>query len=460
MSERYDLTVVGGGPGGYVAAIRAAQLGLRVALVERAELGGICLNWGCIPTKSLLASLDVAESARSAEEFGVRVGDVSIDVPAVFERKDKVVERLRSGVTGLLKKRGVTVLDGEGTVREPGVVVVAGPDGETTLESGRVIVATGSSPLVPGAFPHDGRVVVTSRDVLARSDLPDSAVVIGAGAVGCEFAGFYAGMGVRVTLVEMLPDVLPGEDASAARLLRTMFKKRGIDVRVGTRVESVEVRGERAVTSFDSGDPVESGMVLLAMGRRPSVEGAGLPALGVAIDGGAVSTDDRMMTSVEGVYALGDLVGGWMLAHVASREGIVAASQAAGLDVRMSYRSVPRCTFTRPEIASVGTTEADAARDSVELIVGRFPFSASGKALASGDAQGFVKVFADASSGKTVGGVVVGPHASDLVHEIALAVEAELPAELVADMIHAHPTLSESVGEAFEAVQGLSIHSM
>ncbi len=459
MGDKHDLTVVGGGPGGYVAAIRAAQLGLSVALVERAELGGICLNWGCIPTKSLLASLDLVERVRSAGEFGVVVEDVRVDVSAVFERKDKVVEKLRSGVAGLLRKRGVVVYEGEGALREPGVVVVSGRGRETALESSNVIVATGSKPLVPAAFPYDGRVVVTSRDVLARPDLPESAVVIGAGAVGCEFAAFYAGMGVRVTLVEMLADLLPGEDASAARTLRSSFKKRGIDVRVGTRVEGIEVRGDGAVTSFSAGDAVESAMVLLAMGRKPSLDEANVRGLDVAVEGGAVVVDDRMMTSVDGVYAGGDLVGGWLLAHVASREGVVAASRAAGHDVRMSYRTVPRCTFTRPEIASVGITEAAAAEDGVELAVGRFPFGASGKAVAEGETQGFVKVFTDEGSGKVVGGVVVGPHASDLVHEIALAVEAELPGELLADMIHAHPTRAECVAEAFEAVAGRSIHS-
>lgn len=459
MREKHDLTVLGGGPGGYVAAIRAAQLGLDVALVERAELGGVCLNWGCIPTKALLASLDLAERARSAAEFGISLGEVRIDACSVFERKDRIVDRLRAGVSGLLKKRGVTIHAGAGELREPGVVSVSGPEGELALESQNVIVATGSSPVVPRSFPCDGRVVVTSRDILARADIPKSAVVIGAGAVGCEFAAFYAGIGVEVTLVEMLPDLLPGEDASAARTLRSAFRKRGIDVRVGTKVESIEVRGDVAVTSFSSGDPVESAMVLLAMGRKPSVDEANVRGAGVNVTEGAVTTDDRMRTSVEGVYAVGDVVGGWMLAHVASREGVVAASQAAGHDVRMSYRTVPRCTFTRPEIASVGVTEADAADEGIELAVGRFPFSASGKAMAGGESQGFVKVLTDAASGKVLGGVVVGAHASDLIHEIALAVEAELPGELVANMIHAHPTLAESTAEAFEAVLGKSIHS-
>ena len=460
MADRHDLTIIGGGPGGYVAAIRAAQLGLSVALVEKGDLGGVCLNHGCIPTKSLLASAELLDRARHAEEFGLSLTGARADIAAIFDRKDRVVEKLRSGVGTLLKKRGVTVYRGVGVLREPGVVAVSAADGEAVLESSNVIVATGSLPLVPGAFPRDERVVITSREALAARELPDGILIIGAGAVGCEFAGFYSALGSRVTLVEMLPDVLPGEDPSAARLLRTVLKRRGVDVRAGTKVERIEVRGRGATTSLSDGDAVESDVVLLAMGRRPSIDGAGLTELGVEIVEGAVRVDDRMKTSVEGVYAIGDLVGGWLLAHVASREGIVAASQAAGRDVRMSYRAVPRCTFTRPEVASVGMTEAEAEEAGVTLKIGRFPFAASGKALAEGEAQGFVKVMADAATGVVAGGVVVGPHASILVHEIALAVEAGLRAEILADMIHAHPTFSEAVGEACEAALGMGIHSI
>lgn len=460
MTERRDLTVIGGGPGGYVAAIRAAQLGLSVALVEKDELGGVCLNHGCIPTKSLLASAELLERAARAGEFGVSIEGARPDVEAIFERKDKVVERLRSGVATLLEKRRVAVHAGTAVLQEPGVVVVDGPDGEVTLESRSVIVATGSSPLVPSSFPHDGRVVMTSREALATREIPDSVVVVGAGAVGCEFAGFYSTMGSRVTLVEMMPEILPGEDQSAARLLRTLLKRGGIDVRAGARVELVEVREGSAVTTLSDGEPVQSRVVLLAMGRRPAVEGAGLPEIGVDLEAGAVRVDDRMSTSVQGVYAIGDLVGGWLLAHVASREGMVAASQAAGLDTRISYRAVPRCTFTRPEVASVGMTEAAAAEAGLALDVGRFPLSASGKALADGESHGFVKVMADAASGRVIGGVIVGPHASILIHEIALAVEAELGVDVLADMIHAHPTFSEAVGEAGEAALGLGIHSI
>jgi dihydrolipoamide dehydrogenase len=460
MAERYDLTVVGGGPGGYVAAIRGAQLGLRVALVEREHLGGVCLNWGCIPTKALLASADALTAARRAEEFGVKIDGARADVPAMFERKDRVVAKLRSGVESLLKKRDVLVVAGEGTLREPGVVEVAGGGGTRTLEAKSVILATGSAPLVPLSFPYDGRHVITSREALTLSEPPDSLVVIGAGAVGCEFAGFFAALGVRVTLVEMLPEILPGEDVSAARLLRSAFRKQGVDVRPGTKVDGIEVRDGRVATTLADGETVESARVLLAMGRRPSIGESGIQAMGIAVERGAVTVDDRMRTSVEGVYAIGDLVGGWLLAHVASREGIVAASQAAGRDVRMNYLAVPRCTFTHPEIASVGLTEADAKEGGIELKVGRFPFGASGKALALGEAQGYTKVLSDAASGRVVGGVVAGPHASDLVHELALAVEARLDVDVLAQMIHAHPTLAEAVMEAAEAVEGMSVHSI
>lgn len=461
MAERYDVTVLGGGPGGYVAAIRGAQLGLRVALVERADVGGVCLNWGCIPTKALLASAAVLGACRRADEFGVSVGPAEPRIDAMFDRKDEIVAKLRGEVEKLLRKRSVDVFAGEGVLRSPGSVEVARADARDVIESDRVIVATGSKPLVPGAFPYDGRHVTTSRDVLAMRDLPDSALVVGAGAVGCEFVGLFAALGLSVTLVEMLPEILPGEDASAARLLRTVFKRQGVDVRAGTKVESVVVgQGGTVTTSLSDGESVETGLVLLAMGRRPVSAEAGLADLGVELEHGAVKVNERMETSVEGVYAIGDLVGGWLLAHVASREGIVAASQAAGRDVKMDYRVVPRCTFTHPEISSVGLTEAEAKQSGADIEIGRFPMAASGKARAEGESLGFVKILSEAQSGKVVGGVIAGLHASDLIHEIALAVELEAGVDRLANMIHAHPTLPETVMEAAEAAAGMSIHAL
>jgi len=459
MAERFDLGVIGGGPGGYVAAIRAAQLGLRVALVEKEQLGGVCLNRGCIPTKALLASAGLLTTLRRSEEFGVRIEGVEADVPAMFRRKDEVVARLRGGVETLLKKRKVTVYEGVGSIGEPGVVGVEGPEGALAIECERIILATGSTPLVPEAFPCDGRVVITTREALASPHMPDDVLIIGAGAVGCEFAGFYSALGLSVTLVEMLPGILPGEDPSAVRLTKAAMKKQGVDVRTATKVESIKITGDTAVTALSDGTSVETGRVLLAMGRRPGSDGSGIPEAGIEVERGAVVVNEKMETSRPGVYAIGDLVGGWLLAHVASREGIVAATNAAGRDLAMDYRAVPRCTFTRPEIASVGITEAAAKHQGLELSSGRFPFAASGKALAEGEARGFVKVLCEAASGRVVGGVVVGPHASDLIHEVALAVLAELSFDRLAGMIHAHPTLAESIMEAAEAVEGLSVHS-
>ena len=459
MAERFDLAVVGGGPGGYVAAIRAAQLGLRVALVEKEELGGVCLNRGCIPTKALLASAGLLDAVKRAGEFGVTVDGVSADVPAMFRRKDEVVARLRGGVETLLKKRKVTVYAGVGSLVAPGEVVVEGDGGETAVDCERIILATGSTPIVPASFPFDGRVVVTTREALESPELPPDVLIIGAGAVGCEFAGFYSSVGLSVTLVEMLPDILLGEDPSAVRILKAAMKKKGVDVRTGTKVESIETEGDSARTTFADGTSRLTGRVLLAMGRRPDSGGSGIPAAGVELERGAVVVNEKMETSLPGVYAIGDLVGGWLLAHVASREGLVAASNAAGIDAAIDYRAVPRCTFTRPGIASVGVTEKEAKEDGVELSSGRFSFAASGKALAEGEAQGFVKILCEAAGGRVVGGVVVGPHAPDLIHEIALAVEAELSFDRLAGMIHAHPTLAECVMEAAEAVEGMSIHS-
>ncbi len=459
MPERFDLTVVGGGPGGYVAAIRAAQLGLKVALIERREFGGVCLNEGCIPTKALLASAELLENLGRAGEYGIEVRDFRADLPAIFARKDAIVARLRGGVEELLKKRAVTVVRGEGTLLGPGIVRVREADGERLLESSRVILATGSTPVVPSAFGYDGKRVITSAEALAMVDLPESLIVIGTGAIGCEFAGFYAAMGVEVTLLEMLPEILPGEDASAVRLLKRALKKRGVDIRTGTRVESLTPGDTRVRAELSEGDSLEAVVVLLAMGRKPAVEDEWLIESGIEIRNGAVAVNDHMETSLEGVYAIGDLIGGWLLAHVASREGIVAASCAAGHDLSMDYRAVPRCTFTHPEIASVGITEVEAAERGLEVDVGRFPFSASGKAVAGGETAGFVKVMAESGSGRVVGGVVAGANASVLVHEIGIAIANDLSAEKIAAVIHAHPTLSESVMEAAEAVLGVAIHT-
>jgi len=459
MAERFDLAIIGAGPGGYVAAIRGAQLGLSVCLVEKDDLGGVCLNWGCIPTKALLASAELLDLAHRGREFGVSIDAVRADLPAMFARKDEIVAKLRAGVDAVLKKRKVVVRLGHGVLREPGVLEIHGPGGPDRIEARRVIVATGSAPVVPAAFPYDGRVVVTSTDALSRADLPTSVLIVGAGAIGCEFAEFYASLGLKVFLVEMLPEILPGEDGSAGRLLRTLLGRRGIEVRTGARVEQTVAREGRVVATLSSGPPIEAGFMLLAIGRRPSLDGWGCEELGLATVDGAVRVNERMETSVPGIYAIGDLVGGWLLAHVASREGIVAATNAAGRDSVMSYRAVPRCTYTRPEVASVGITEEEARRQSIGLRVGRFPFAASGKALAAGEAQGFVKILSGARDGKVLGGVIVGPRASELIHEIALAVEAELGAEVLSNMIHAHPTVAVAVMEAGEAIEGLSIHS-
>ncbi len=459
MPERFDLTVVGGGPGGYVAAIRAAQLGLKVVLIERHKLGGVCLNEGCIPTKALLASAEFLENLGRAGEYGIEVRDFRADLPAVFARKDAIVARLRSGVERLLKKRAIVLVNGEGALLEPGVVRVREAAGERLLESSSVILATGSTPIVPPVFGYDGKRVITSAEALSMEDLPESLIVIGTGAIGCEFAGFYAAMGVDVVLLEMLPEILPGEDASVVRLLKNALKKRGVDIRTGTRVESITPEGTSVRAELSDGDSIEAAVALLAMGRKPAVEDEWLIESGIEIKSGAVVVNDRMETSLEGVYAIGDLVGGWLLAHVASREGIVAASCAAGHGFSMDYRAVPRCTFTHPEIASVGITEVEAAERDLKIDVGRFPFSASGKALAGGETSGFVKVMAESDSGRVVGGVVVGVNASVLIHEIGIAIANNLSAEDIAAVIHAHPTLSESVMEAAEGVLGVAIHA-
>lgn len=456
----YKVVVIGGGPGGYVAAIRAAQLGLKTALVERERVGGVCLNWGCIPTKVLLRNAEVVSLFQRAEEFGVTVEGLSCDFSQAIKRSRQVVDRVVKGVEFLLEKNGVEVIQGEGRLAAVDTVVVQ-PEGRE-LKADHVVVATGSRPkLLPGV-EVDGERVITSRQALEMTDVPESLIIIGAGAIGVEFASIYQPYGCQVTLVEMLPQVLPLEDAEIARILARSLTQQGIRVMTGTRVEGVEIRedGVEVQVSSEKGEETLRGdRALVAIGRDPNSENLGLEALGVAIERGFIRVNRRMETNVPGIYAIGDVVGLPLLAHKAMAEGVVVAEAIAGLETYgVDYTNVPRCTYSRPQVASIGLTEAQAREQGNEVRVGRFPFRASGRALAGGDAEGLIKLVVDARYGEILGAHIIGPEATEVIHEIALAKSAELTPAEVAATIHAHPTLSEAVGEAALDVERRAIH--
>ena len=456
-----NVIVIGGGPGGYVAALRAAQLGASVTLIEAEHLGGVCLNVGCIPTKALLASAEVLHTVARAAEFGVRTGAPEADWPTMQARKEQVVAKMVGGVRMLLERAGVTTVQGWARFVGPAQVAVAGPAGERTLSAGRFIVATGSSPLrlpIPGA---DLPGVLDSTGALALEALPGSLLVVGGGAVGLEFASLFATLGVRVTLVEMLPRLAPLADRDVGEALRTALAVQRVKAHVNTRITAIE-QGQSGLLARLQGPQgelsVEAEKVLIAAGRRPNVEGLGLEAAGVSFDRKGIQVDERMATNVAGIYAIGDVVGGSMLAHVAMHQGVVAAENALGQQARMRYNAIPSCIFTQPEAASVGLSEEAAREQGYDVRVGRFPFNGNGKAAAQGEIEGFVKIVAEGRYGAVLGMHVVGPHASDLILEGALGLTLEATLDEIAATIHPHPTLGEAVSEAGLAALGRALH--
>lgn len=446
MSKK--VVIIGAGPGGYVAALRGAQLGLEVTLVEKRFLGGVCLNVGCIPTKALLASAEAFVTARSGGAYGFRVeGEVVADFAAMAARKDRIVKRLTGGIGSLLAAAGVEVVIGEATLGPDRRVTVRVSDGgERAFQPDAVVLATGSEPARPGLFPIDEERVLTSDGALALTSLPESLIVVGGGYIGMEFASLFSDLGVRVTVVEMLPRILPTVDAEVASALAGIMTERGVRILTGTRVESVDV-GSSGVAVSVAGERLEAEAMLVAVGRVPN--SAGLEAAGLALDErGFVRVGDCMETDVPGVYAVGDLVGGALLAHKASAEGVVAVERIAGRDSRIDYRVLPSAVFTRPEVASVGLTEEQAAAEGRAVKVGRFPFLACGKAVASGDTEGFVKLVTDSDTGEILGCHILGRGATELVAEAAVAMSMEGLAADIARTIHAHPTLPEALMEA------------
>lgn len=465
MSDPKDLIVIGSGPGGYVAAIRAAQLGLKVAVVERDPLfGGTCLHRGCIPTKALLHTASLLDATRASASFGVRVEGAALDLVKTHAYKDKVVKKNAKGIEFLFKKNGVEGIHGTGRVVEPHGVEVE-HDGKTTRhEAKHILIATGSVPRELPFAPTDGERILNSDHILKVDHVPASLVVLGAGAVGTEFASVFSSFGSEVTLVEMLPRMLPAEDEEISAELERIFKKRGIQVRTATKLASVEGKGDALTLALEkagAAESLEAEMLLVAVGRAPVTQGLGLEELGVQLERGYIQVDPQtMQTAVPHIYAIGDVnqTTPW-LAHVASAEGILAAEHIAGQEVRpLNYDNVPSVTFCDPEVGSVGLTEAEARDRGYDVAVGKFPFSALGKAAIEGKTEGFVKVVRDTRYDELLGVHILGLHATDLVAEAGIALTLESTTEEVFRTVHAHPTLAEAIAEACHAAVGHAIH--
>ena len=460
MESNYDLVVIGSGPGGYVAAIRAGQLGLKTAIIEKEALGGVCLNWGCIPSKSLLKNAEILSYLNRAEEFGLKMDNFHADYSVAIDRSRKVVDRNTKGVGFLLKKNKVNHLQGTGKIVGAARVEVA-PEGNV-IEAKNIIIATGARPRSIPPLPIDGVKVITSREAIVLRDLPSSIVIVGGGAIGVEFAYIYKMYGVQVTIVEMLPRLVPTEDEDISAQLERAFKRHRIDFLTGAGVTGVDTTGSGAVVTVDkdgSSQTLECDIVLVAIGVQPNVEDLGLETLGIATDRNGIIVDEKMATNVAGIYAIGDVNGKMPLAHVASAQAAIAVEHIAGLETQpLDYTYMPRATYCMPQIASFGLTEAQAREQGKEIKVGTFNVQANGKALAMGETTGMVKLVVDAQYGELLGGHMIGPEVTELLGELSMTRILEGTVLELGSAVHAHPSLSEMLKEAALGAQGRTIH--
>ncbi len=463
MSNAYDVIVIGSGPGGYVAAIRASQLGLKAAVVERENLGGVCLNWGCIPTKALLKSAEVMDYLNHAQDYGLKVEGASHDFPAVIKRSRDVADGMSKGVSFLMRKNRIDVLTGTGKVTPDRSVAVTSADGKvTSYQAKHIILATGSRARSLPSMPIDEKKILGYRKAMTMETQPKSMIIAGSGAIGMEFAYVYHNMGTKVTIVEFLDRVLPREDAEVSSQMERIYKKKGIDILTSAEVTKVDTSGEgvKATIKTKDGETVlEADVLLSAVGVVSNLEDLGLGSVGVKTEKGKVLVDEFYRTNVPGIYAIGDITDGPALAHVASHEGIICVEKIAGMHVEpLDYGNIPSCTYTQPEVAAVGLTEEQAKAQGYELKVGRFPFSASGKASASGKKDGFVKLIFDAKYGELLGAHMVGAGVTDMIAEIVMARKLETTGHEIIKAVHPHPTMSEAVMEAAAAAYGEVIH--
>lgn len=460
----YDLLIIGSGPGGYVAAIRAAQLKMKVAVIEKAEPGGICLNWGCIPTKSLLKSSQVFDYLKHASDYGIIVsGEVKPDFPAIIARSRSVADGMSKGIQFLFRKNNIEHIKGFGRLSSANTVEVEDQDGnKKSYTAGNIILATGARSKELPSLKQDGKKIIGYREAMSLDKQPASMIVVGSGAIGSEFANFYQSIGTEVTLVEFLPRIVPNEDEEISKQLERSFRKMKMKIMTGSSVESVDTSGEKCKVTIKTpkGTEVqETDIVFSAVGVTTNLEGIGLEKTGVKTDKGKVIVDDYYRTSVPGVYAIGDIVHGPALAHVASAEAIICVEKIAGLDVHpLDYKNIPACTYTTPEIASCGLTEQAAKDAGHQIKVGKFPFTASGKASAAGAKDGFVKLVFDAEYGELLGAHMIGLNVTEMIAEIVVARKLETTAHEIIKAVHPHPTMSEAIMEAAAAAYGEVIH--
>ncbi len=458
----YDLGIIGGGPGGYVAAIKAAQLGGSVCLIEKGEWGGTCLNRGCIPTKTLFAVANLATQVQEASAFGVNINsETTIDYSQVLNHKTSVIQQLTGGIAQLLKANGVDSLNGTATLIDRNTIAVSKPDGTTEqLQAKNIIIATGSEPAEPPIFDIDESQVLTTTGILNLTELPESLLIVGGGVSGCEFASIFNALGCRVTVLELLPTILATEDIQVIRHIQLFMKRKGITIHTGAQLTDVKKSDASVTAVLESGEELTAQKMLVSIGRRYNTDGIGLEKVGVRTEGGKIVVDARLQTNVAGIYAVGDVASRYLLAHVASAEGKVAAQNCLGDNAEMDYQVIPWCVFTLPEIGHVGMTEKEATDEGYEVKVGRFPYAANGKALGLRETDGFVKTVSDADSGDILGAHIVGAHASILIHEAAVAIRTGATVMDIAGTVHAHPTLAEMVMESAEAAYDRAIHSL
>jgi len=456
--QKFDLIVIGSGPGGYPAAIYAAQHDKKVALIEAGEIGGTCLNRGCIPSKALIAGAEQWKAVQHAKEFGIQIDKASFDYSAMVQRSQKIVTEIRTSLEKLILANQIEIFRGHGVLASKNTVRVKG-DKTSLLEADAIILATGSEPRLLPQFPFDGKYIVDSTSLLKRETLPKSIAIIGAGVIGCEFASLFSLLGVPVTLLELLPQILPAEDPDLSLELTNALKKRGVAIHCNAQVTQIEKTGSGVKIHQQKGSPLEAELALIAVGRSLNTDNLKLSSVGVAVNQqGLIVIDEEMQTTVPGIYAVGDIASKWWLAHVATHQGIVAASNICGLPKKMRYEAIPSVTFTDPEIASVGLTLEAAKAKGYDAGIGAFPFQALGKSRASGHTEGFAKVVIDRATGQILGAQVAAHDASTLIAEMVLAIENEIPIECVAETIHAHPTTSEAWLEAAMAGIFMPLH--
>ena len=457
---KVDLAVLGGGPGGYVASIRASKMGLKTVVIERDYLGGVCLNCGCIPTKTLYHVAFILNEIKKAKDFGIDVSEPKLDFKKTMARKDQIIEMQRKGLQSHFKKNNIELIKGSGRIIARDRVAVRTLDSqEIEVEAKNIIIATGSSAANVKPFDLSEKGVVDNAGILSIEEIPKSLLIIGGGVIGSEFVNIFSSFGTKVTIIELLPRILSTEDEDVSKVIYNVFRKKGIEIFTDTIVEKVEKSGDDFICTVSGGNKITADKVLISVGRKPNSTGIGIEKAGVEVDQkGYIKVDSHLKTNVQGIYAVGDVIGGLQLAHVASEEGKIAAENIAGKNKEMDYSIIPWAVFTSPEIGTVGLNEAQARKKNIKVCTGVFPFSSSGKAYISGETEGFIKIVTNSETGEILGAQMIGPRASDLVHEVAVAMKGEMLVDDLVSTVHSHPTFSEAVMEAAEDCFGIATH--